>query len=128
MKTRKLLAVLLVAGMILALSACSGSSLSGKYVITDLIDDPEGLTFTDLVDMYKDMNLELADYLYLELRDGDRFTLVMFGEEEAKGTYTKDDDSTLTLNAEGKSTNATLSGNTITWTYENGGKLVFEKK
>jgi len=127
MKIRSFLTVILVAGMICALAACGGSPLSGKYVITDVIDDPEGVTFEYMNEMYKDMGLDLTDYLYFEFLSGNRFMLVMFGEEEAKGTYTQAGN-TLTLTTEGRSTTAVISGKKITWTYDSGGKLVFTKK
>jgi len=127
MKTRNILLVLLVVSILCTLAACSGSSLSGKYVIVDVVDDPEGITFEEMDGMYKDMGLSIKDYLYIEILDGDRFKLVMFGEEEAKGTYTRDGD-TLTLTAEGGTSTAEVSGKKITWTYAGSAKLVFEKK
>ena len=125
--TRIILATLLVLSFTLALAACGGSTLTGKYVITDLINDPEGVTFAEMDEMYKNMGLDIADYLYMELLDGERFKLVMFGEEEASGRYTAEG-STLTLTAEGGTTTADISGKTITWTYKDGAKLVLKKK
>ena len=127
MKTRSILVALLVLCLVCALSACGGPALSGRYVITDVIDDPEGAAFADMESMYKAMDLDIADYLYFEFKDNGRFTLVMFGEEEAKGAYTRDGE-TLTLTSEGRTTTAEIKGKKIIWTYDSGGKLVFEKR
>ena len=127
MKTRNILALLLTAALLFTLAACSDSSLSGKYVISDVIDNAEGITFAEMDDMYKNMGLDLSDYLYMEFLTGERFKLVMFGDEEISGRY-KQEGNTLTITAEGGTMTAEISGKTITWTYEDGAKLVFTKK
>ena len=127
MKNRNILAATLIVCLIFALAACGSSSLTGKYILSDVVDDPEGITYADLDGMYNDMDMSVSSNLYMELLEGGRFTLVLFGETEAEGMYSQDGD-TLTLNAYGTSTTATISGKKITWTYENGAKLVFEKK
>ena len=127
MKNRNTIVATLIICLLFTLAACGSSSLAGKYVLSDVVDDPEGITYADLDGMYNDMDMSLSNNLYMELLEGGRFTLVLFGEIEAEGTYTRDGD-TLTLNAFGTSTTATISGKKITWTYENGAKLVFEKK
>ena len=127
MKIRSILALLLTAALLFTLAACSDSSLSGKYVISDVIDNAEGITFAEMDDMYKNMGLDLSDYLYMEFLTGERFKLVMFGDEEISGRYTQDGN-TLTIAAEGGTMTAEISGKTITWTYEDGAKLVFTKK
>ena len=127
MKKRTILTLLLVISLLCILTACgSGSSLSGKYVIADVIDDPEGVTFEALEEIYDEMDLNVRDYLYMEFLNGGRFGMVMFDEEEATGTYTLDG-STLTLISDGGTTTADVSGKKITWTYLSGGKMVFEK-
>ena len=69
----------------------------------------------------------IEDYVYMDVHDGKTFTLVLFGEMEASGTYARKG-KTLTLASEGETMTAEISGKKITWTYENGAKLVFEKK
>jgi hypothetical protein len=77
--------------------------------------------------MYKEMELDIADYVYLEFSDGLQFTLVMFGDVDARGTYTRDKNN-LTFTAGSETPSTTMSGNKITLVYDNGAKLVFEKK
>ena len=127
MKTRNILTVLLAVSLVLALAACGSSSLSGKYVIADITDDPDGVTFADLDSMYKEAGENLEEYMYMEFMESNRFTLVMFGEAEAAGTYTRKGN-TLTLTAGSETATAEISGKKVTWTYENGAKLIFEKK
>ena len=44
---------------LLVFAACSNqSSFSGKYVIADVMDDPDGITFMEMSKMYKDMDLD----------------------------------------------------------------------
>ena len=127
MKTRTTLAMLMVVSLLCVLTACGSSKLSGRYELVDVIDDPEGLTLANLEEMYTDSGLKAADYFYMEFLDGDRFKLVMFGKEEAKGTFTMND-SVLMLTSEGGTTTVDISEKKIAWTYFSGGKLVFEKK
>jgi len=128
MKTRNILALLLAFCLICTLAACGGgSSLTGKYVIADITDDPDGLTFDDLDVLYKEIRDNIEDYVYMEFHDGKTFTLILFGEVEASGTYARKG-KVLTLTTEGEAMTAEISGKKITWTYENGAKLVFEKK
>jgi len=126
MKKHTILAILLII-CLFTLVACKDSTLSGKYVISDIIGDPEGITFDEMDGMYKDLGLKVTDYVYFEFTDGDSFRLVLFGEEEAFGTFVQDGN-TLTLTAGGGTTTAEISGKKITWTYMGGGQLVFEKK
>ena len=132
MKTRVLLTLLLVVCILCALTSCKNDSndepLTGVYVISDITGDPDGTTIAELKEMYSGMDLNVEDYLYIEFSEGDFFTIIMFGDEEAFGTYTRDG-STLTLtDRNGETVTADISGNKITWVYENGAKLVFEKK
>jgi len=127
MKSRNILALLLALCLICTLAACGGSSLTGKYVIVDITDDPDGLTLDDLDALYKEIEDNIENYVYMDFHDGKAFTLVLFGEVEASGSYTlKGKD--LTLTTEGEAMTAEISGKKITWIYENGAKLVFEKK
>ena len=127
MKTRKILTALLVVCLLFTLAACSSSSLTGKYVIVDITDDPEGVTFSDLNAMYKAVDENIEDYMFMEFSEGNRFKLILFGEEEASGVYTQNGN-TLTFNGDGEMTTATISGKKIIWIYENGAKLIFEKE
>jgi len=113
--------------MIFALAACGGSSLTGQYVIVDITDDPDGLTFDDLDVLYKEIGDNIEDYVYMDFHDGKTFSLILFGEVEASGTYARKG-KILTLTGEGETMTADISGKKIIWTYENGAKLVFEKK
>ena len=130
LKFRMILAAIFAVCLILMLAACSNNSpLTGKYVIADIADDPDGTTFAQLDEMYKEMELDIADYVYFEFTDTGRFTLVMFGKTEAQGGYRRGG-KTLTLTAGGADEvmTAEISGNKITWTYEGGATLIFEKK
>ena len=129
-----LLSFLLIIGLFAftACSSCSGSSenlaaMAGRYVIVEITDDPDGVNYSDLDGMYKEQELDLKDYMYMEFSEDGEFTLVLFGEEEAKGTYTKKGKN-VTITANGETINTVLDGQKITWTYETGAKLIFEKK
>ncbi|MCL1809957.1 MAG: hypothetical protein FWG42_09380 [Clostridiales bacterium] len=128
MKTCRILAILLAVCLLFTLAACgSSSALSGKYVIVNITDDPDGVTFADLDAMYKEAGENLEDYMYVEFLENSRFALVMFGEVEATGTYARKG-KTLTLTEGRETTTAEISGKKVTWTYENSTKLVFKKK
>jgi len=133
MKTRNILTVLLLCVCIFALAACGNSdpdpdtSLMGRYVIVNILDDPEETTFAELEEMYTDKDENITDYCYIEFKSGDRFTLVMFGDEEAKGTYVRDENTLTFKKSDDSSSSATIEDNKITYTYETGAKLVFEK-
>jgi len=130
MKTRDIWAALLIISLLFAFAACSadqGEPLSGRYLIADIADDPDGVTFDELRGMYIELDLMLSDYFYLEFFDSNRFTLVMFGEEDASGTYTRDGN-TLTFAAEEGTATATVIDKKITWAYEGGALLIFEKE
>jgi hypothetical protein len=163
MNKRILLAILLTI-CLLTLGACNGgkdaeATMTGQYVIVDIAEDPDGMTFAELEAMYREMDQNIGDHSYFEFMDDGQFRLVLFGEEEAKGTYARDGGIlTLTVGEElpsaagetaanggtptaageatadggitipgGITQTATVSGKRITWTYENGAKLVFEK-
>ena len=130
MKIRIILAVFLIIVLLFTFAACSGNKdtpLTGKYVIVGITDDPDGVTFADLDAMYKEIEQDLEDYMYMEFLDDGNFTLILFGEEDAKGVYTRDGNN-VTINAGGETINMTLDGKKITWHYENGANLIFEKK
>ena len=124
-KACKIFTVLLLSVLLLALAACGDSALLGKYIITNISDDPDGLTFADLDDMYKEEELIVQDNFYFEFSDNSRFTLVMFGKTEMTGQYEKNGN-TLTLIVGEDTDTAEISGKTITWTYETGAKIVFQ--
>jgi len=127
MKTRNVFAVLLVSALLLALAACGNDSQpSGKYLLAGVTGDPDGTTFAELDEMYKAKDERITDYWYMEFLSGGRFTLVLSGETEAGGTYTRDGN-VLTLTAAGKSSDAVINGKKITYTYETGAKLIFRK-
>jgi len=131
-RSRNILIALLLCVSAFTLVACnSNASLSGRYVIVDVLYDPEGATFADLAKDYTDINKNITDYCYIEFNSGDRFELVMFGDKEAGGTYVRKG-KTLTLTSGGKSSDAIINGKKITYTYdtgyETGAKLLFKKK
>ena len=130
MKFRKILIVLLLCSLG-CLSACNDAkqevTLSGRYVLVDISDDPEETTFTQIEEMYQEANLKLSDYLYIDLLPGNRFIIVLFGEEEASGSYSEES-GILKLISAGETLPASLTGGKITWVYENGAKLIFERK
>jgi len=130
MKIRNIMAAMLAISLLFMLAACGGNnnaadSLVGKYAIADIKNDPDGTTLKELETMYKKDGLNLTDHLYLELFEGNGFVLVMFGETEMVGTYTLANGS-LILTSGGDVQTASVSGNTITWEYENGAKLIFK--
>ena len=127
MKTRKVSAILLSVCLLFTLAACGSTPLSGKYVIVDIKDDPDGVTFADLDAVYKEADENIEDHMYIEFAPGNSFTFVMFGDAEKSGTYTRKN-STLTLIDGRETMTAEISGKKITLTYENGAKPVFEKK
>ena len=120
------LTVFMMLGLVLTLAACSSSSLSGRYVIVNILDDPEGTTFAEMKQDYDEINEKITDYFYIEFQKDGRFTLVLFGHEEAQGVYLLDG-KTLTLTSGGESVQATLKGGKITYDYETGAKLIFKK-
>ena len=127
MKIRCVLVLLLIIALLSVFASCGGSPLIERYVIVDIMDDPDGTTLADLAVMYKEAAQSLEEHMYMEFLEGNKFTVVMFGEEEAAGTYTRKG-KMLTLTADGETTTAVVSGSRVTWTYKNGAKLVFEKK
>ena len=138
--TRRIaLAVLAAICLTAILAACGNKSndstnknsntkaLEGKYVIVDVVNDPDGATFADLDNIYKDAGHNFADYAYIEFFDGGKYEFVLFGELEAEGPYVIDN-KTLTLPTNGDAIAAEISGSIITLDYANGATLVFEKK
>ena len=142
MRFYRTFAALLVVCLLLSLGACgSKSPLSGVYVIKDITDDPDGMTFAEMESMYKELKLDIQDFLRFEFTKEGLFTLTMFGDIE-EGSYTRSGN-TLTLTFDGgvsgvaskgaaptspvTTSTAEISGNKITWTYGSGAKLVFEK-
>jgi len=145
----KYIAAALTLSVLLSLAACGGkSALSGVYAIKDITDDPDGMTYAEMETMYKEMNLNIQDFLRFEFTKDGSFTLLMFGDTES-GTYKKDG-KTLTLTfddgkpgasstpaasssaaskpaSSARTSTAAISGDKISWTYQSGAKLVFEK-
>ena len=137
-KRRVILTALIAVCLLAELAACSNNDkaaetkagtqdLEGKYVIVDVIDDPDGATFDDLDGMYKDADLDFADFAYIEFFDGGAYEFVLFGEPEAKGYYSLDG-KTLTLTDGSNTISAEISGAKMSLDYGNGATLVFEKK
>ncbi len=158
----KYIAAALTLSVLLSLAACGGkSALSGVYVIKDITDDPDGMTYAEMETMYKEMNLNIQDFIRFEFTKDGSFTLLMFGDAES-GTYKKDGKTlTLTFNdgkpgaasasasssastksalsasaafssaasasSPARTSTAAISGDKISWTYQSGAKLVFEK-
>jgi len=127
-KIKTLTLLLLIPVLLLSLAACGqATSLVGRYVLSNVYDDPEGTTFAELEEIYAADNLKITDYMYFEFQSDARFTLVLFGDEEANGTYVLDG-KTLTLKSAGEQFAAPISGDLITYTYQTGAKLVFKKE
>jgi len=134
MKPRIILTALLCVSLAFtsfAFAACGGGGkdapLEGRYVIVDIEDDPEGTTLAELDGMYEAMDLELTDHLYMEFYEGNMYKLVLFGKTEAQGKYTRDGNGLALSTDDGRRSTATVSGKKVTWTFENGAKLVFGK-
>ena len=68
MKTRIILTLLLIASLLCMLSSCKKDAkiepLTGVYVIADITDDPDGITFAELKEMYTGMELDIEDYVF----------------------------------------------------------------
>ena len=135
-KRRIILAALLAVCLTAELVACTSDkkvgdddtkTLDGKYVIVDVINDPDGATFDDLDGVYRDVGRSFADYAYLEFFESGKYEFVLFGETEADGAYAIDG-KTLTLNANGDTIMAEITDSKISLDYWNGATLVFEKK
>lgn len=126
MKRRNLITILMMFAVVLVLTACSSDLLVGKYVLVNVLDDPEGTTFTELEQMYKVENQKITDHFYMEFESNGKFVLVIAGDEDARGIYLVSD-KTLTLTSGGVSVQATFKDGKITYNYETGAKLVFQK-
>ena len=128
------LSALLIVCLLSALAACgmiskAGEPLTGNYVVVDITDDPDGISFAELESMYREIGLDIQDFVYFTFYEDGWFKLVLFGDTEAEGPYTRNG-RTLTLGADAadEAMTAEISGKKITWAYEGGAKLVFEEK
>ena len=132
MKNRVILAALLAICLLFTLTACNkdekNEPLTGVYVIADITDDPDGVTLADPKEMYDSMNLNIEDYLYIEFMEEDTFILILFGNEEAFGTYTRSGNDLTLTDRNDEPLTMPLSGGKLTWVYDNGAKLILEKK
>jgi len=130
MKIQKIITLLLVFCLLTAFTACSKITekpLTGRYVIVDISDDPDGMTFANLKAIYNEINQNLEEYMFMELMENGQFELVLFGQTEMFGMYSHNE-KTLTLITGNETMTAEISDKKITWTYENGTKLIFEMK
>ena len=128
MRFYKIVAAALVACLLFALGACgSETSLAGVYAINDITDDPDGMTFVEMESMYKEMGLDIQDFIRFEFTKDGLFTLTIFGDVE-NGSYTMSGKALTLAFDGGTSSSAEISGKKITWTYGSGAKLVFTKK
>ena len=124
---KKVLAVLLVAVMVLSLTACGGGVSTGKYKLTGLtmkMGDQE----MDLMELAKATGQDTSDLGYLEIIDDKNAVMRSFEDDgEVKLTYddkyfySADNDEKIPYKA---------SGSKITFTYEEeegSMKMTFEK-
>ena len=126
---KKVLAVLLVAVMVLSLTACGGGVSTGKYKVTGLtmkMGDQE----MDLVELAKATGQDTSELGYLEIIDDKNAVMKSFDDDgEVKLTY----DDKYFYGADGDDEQKILykaSGSKITFTYEEDEgsmTMVFEK-
>ncbi len=126
---KKVLAVLLVAVMVLSLTACGGGVSTGKYKLSGLtmkMGDQE----MDLMELYKATGQDTSDLGYLEIIDDKNAVMKSFDDDdEVKLTY----DDKYFYGADGddeKKIPYKASGSKITFSYEEDEgsvTMVFEK-
>ena len=127
MKNRKLWFAFLTCYLLLLFVACNDNSFGGRYVISAIQDEPNGMNLSELEIMYKEKNLVLQDYCYMEFHENGHYKIMLFGNEEAKGKYTLIND-TLTLQYKNSNSTAKVSGQSITWTFSDFSILTFKKE
>ena len=125
MKKTRIIATVLVVIFLFTLTACGSKSLSGKYVVTDISGETDGMSFSDIQGMAEMLGMDLSEMIALEFKDGGTFTMTMYGES-IEGTYTRKGNN-LTLTVEDEPAEATIKGNTIIMESE-GVKMEFTKK
>jgi len=137
MKTRLIVIVLLIAALSFSVVACGKKNknnnknepLTGRYVICDITDDPDDTSFAEFCAEYSEDGFDCVDYNYFEFSDGNNYVFLLFGEIKTEGTYIRNGNTlTLTASVAGIATTASVSGDIIIWEYDNGAKLIFEKK
>lgn len=126
---KKVLAVLLVAVMVLSLTACGGGVSTGKYKLSGLtmkMGDQE----MDLMELYKATGQDTSDLGYLEIIDDKNAVMKSFDDDdEVKLTY----DDKYFYGADGddeQKISYKASGSKITFSYEEDEgsmTMVFEK-
>ena len=123
---KKVLAVLLVAVMVLSLTACGGGVSTGKYKLTGYtmkMGDKE----IDGVALAKAMGMSDEDLGYLEIIDDKNAVMKSMEDDEVKLTY---DDKYFYPAGSDKEIPYKASGSKITFTYEEeegSMKMTFEK-
>ena len=127
MKNRKLWIAIFACCLLLIFVACNDNSFGGRYVISSIQDEPNGISISELEAMYKEKNLVLQDYCYMEFYENGHYKIMLFGNEEAAGKYTHVND-TITLQSKNFASTAKISGQSITWIYSDLSILIFKKE
>jgi ABC-type glycerol-3-phosphate transport system substrate-binding protein len=114
----KILAILLAAVLLAALGGCgNGSSLSGKYTLTDLVVDDESYFTEEMMEAYSGT--------YMEFLSGGKMTYTMYGET-AEGTFQLDGDA-ITVTVDGESLSGKVESGKITLNSPDGTSMIYEK-
>ena len=123
-----LMTVLVIAG---ALIGCGGGA-AGTYKFKSMSASGVSYTretfqaFLDLAAGMGGEKLNVDDVMKFELTNDGKFTMDIYGEDEAEGTYTLSGDKITLTGPDGSSIDGTLKGNELTLTME-GETIVFEK-
>ena len=124
---KKLLSVLLVAVMMLTLTACGGgdSKYNGKYVVTKVKsgDTEYKKGDADWDAIFGDDDSKLP---YIVLKDDGKCSLCLDAEDITEASYSVSGD-TITFSAEGEKMDATIKGDDITLDLD-GESMVLTKK
>jgi len=119
---KKVLAVVLVAVMVLSLTACGSGISTGTYKLTSY-----KMGDTDLIQMYKDLGMDGVDELgSLVIKDDKNATISITGEDSEALTY----DDKYFYSSSGEKLEYKASGSKITFTAEEDGtkmEMTFEK-
>ena len=118
---KKILAVMLVLGMMMGLCACGSKKEVGKYSFTEMKGDGVTITASNLADFGMD-----ASSMYLEMRKNGTGTLSLGGLDEEDGSTDFEwKDGKITM--DGETGSYTLYGNKIVIELGDGESITFTK-
>lgn len=119
---KKIVSVLLSLVLIVALAACGGASLAGKYILVSMENNGE-----DQMPRLTAAGVS-PDEIYIAFQGGNavKIALMIGSVVETEGTY-KVSGNTVTFTIDGDAVDATLDGDRLTVS-QGGAKMVFEKE